>query len=217
MAEAPEQPWTEADTVAARAAIPHLRPGLVHLNNAGCSIPTQATLAAVQDYLARWAVVAAVGVHCDGLPFEVQLAANGSGSTAGAFVVSSRQRHLASREASDGGYETFDASAAALERPYTALAALLNCRPEEIAVLTSATAAWQQVLYGLAWGWRPGDRVLTSVHEYGSNAIALLQLARWGGAGGAWGGWAMDPGVHSALPPTWIECWLGAGRPALPG
>lgn len=50
-------------------------------------------------------------------------------------------------------------------------------------MLTSATAAWQQVLYGLAWGWRPGDRLLTSVHEYGSNAIALLQLARWGGTG----------------------------------
>lgn len=53
MAAAPEQPWTEADTAAARAAIPHLRPGLVHLNNAGCSIPTQTTLAAVQDYLTR--------------------------------------------------------------------------------------------------------------------------------------------------------------------
>ena len=91
---------------------------------------------------------------------------------------------LPCREASDGGYETVDASAAALQRPYTALAALLNCRPEEIAILTSATAAWQQVLYGLAWGWRPGDRVLTSVHEYGSNAIALLQLARWAGEDG---------------------------------
>ncbi|PRW58845.1 aminotransferase class V [Chlorella sorokiniana] len=133
MAAAADQAWTEADTAAARRAIPHLRPGLVHLNNAGCSIPMHATLAAVQDYLAR--------------------------------------------EASDGGYEVFDASVDALRRPYTALATLLNCRPEEIAVLTSATAAWQQVLYGLAWGWRPGDRVLTSVHEYGSNAIALLQLA----------------------------------------
>lgn len=82
------------------------------------------------------------------------------------------------REASIGGYETFDASAELLQRPYTALASLLGCSDDEIAVLPSATHAWQQVVYGLAWGWRPGDRVLTSVHEYGSNIIALLQLAK---------------------------------------
>ena len=33
-------------------------------------------------------------------------------------------------------------------------------------------------MYGLAWQWRPGDRVLASVAEYGSNMIALLQLQR---------------------------------------
>lgn len=44
--------------------------------------------------------------------------------------------------------------------------------------MSSATAAWQQVVYGLAWGWRRGDRVLISVAEYGSNSIALLQLAK---------------------------------------
>lgn len=88
------------------------------------------------------------------------------------------------REARDGGYEAFDASAAALERPYTALATLLNCQPEEVAVLTSATEAWQHVVYGLAWSWQPGDRVLTGVQEYGSNATGLLQLARCVAAGG---------------------------------
>lgn len=75
-------------------------------------------------------------------------------------------------------YETFDASAAELKRPYTALASLLNCEPEEIAVTTSATDAWQQVVFGLAWTWRPGDRILTSVSEYGSNYIAYLQLVK---------------------------------------
>lgn len=109
-------------------------PELIHLNNAGCSIPSQHTLQEVQDYLRR--------------------------------------------EATRGGYETFDACSAALHRPYTALAALLNCSADEIAIVTSATAAWQQVIYGLAWTWQPGDRVFTSVAEYGSNYIALLQLAR---------------------------------------
>ena len=32
-----------------------------------------------------------------------------------------------------------------MEKPYTALAQLLNCHPDEIAVVTSATAAWFQV------------------------------------------------------------------------
>lgn len=44
--------------------------------------------------------------------------------------------------------------------------------------MSSATAAWQQVVYGLAWAWRRGDRVLVTVAEYGSNVIALLQLAK---------------------------------------
>ena len=61
---------------------------------------------------------------------------------------------------------------------YTALAKLLNCDGEEIAVLSSATVAWQAVVYGLAWGWGTGDRLLTSVAEYGSNYLAYLQLAK---------------------------------------
>eukprot|EP00887_Chlorella_sp_A99_P004639 scaffold4.g4639.t1 len=81
-------------------------------------------------------------------------------------------------ETAVGGYEACDEAAAALERPYTALASLLNCDANEIAIVSSATAAWQQVVYGLAWQWRPGDRLLTSVAEYGSNYIAYLQLAK---------------------------------------
>lgn len=64
-------------------------------------------------------------------------------------------------------YEAFDHEREALARPYSAIASLLNCEPSEIAVVTSATAAWQQVVYGLAWLWRPGDRLLTSMAEYG--------------------------------------------------
>ena len=36
-----------------------------------------------------------------------------------------------------------------MQRPYQAMAALLNCRPENIAIMTSATAAWQQVTHRL--------------------------------------------------------------------
>lgn len=154
--------WTADDTAAARAAIPHLQPGLVHLNNAGCSIPSAATLQATLDFLQRCAAATPPPLCCRWHTCRRLLTPNA----------------CPCREARCGGYETFDASAEELRRPYTALAALLNCRPEELAVVCSATAAWQQIVYGLAWGWKPGDRLLTSVHEYGSNAISFHQLAR---------------------------------------
>lgn len=75
-------------------------------------------------------------------------------------------------------YEAFEQSVEHLQAPYVALAKLLNCQASELAVLTSATTAWQQVVYGLAWQWKPGDRLLTSVAEYGSNFIAFLQLKK---------------------------------------
>lgn len=50
MAAAQEHEWKQD----ARASLPRcLQPGLVHLNNAGSSIPSQATLEAVQNYLIR--------------------------------------------------------------------------------------------------------------------------------------------------------------------
>lgn len=83
-------------------------------------------------------------------------------------------------EAQIGGYEAAEQSAAELQRPYTALATMLNCVPEEIAVVSSATAAWQQVFYGLPL--RQGQRILCSRAEYGSNYIAFLQVCRRSGA-----------------------------------
>ena len=79
-------------------------------------------------------------------------------------------------EATRGGYETFDASANALKLPYTALAALLNCAADEIAIVSSATAAWQQVMYGLAWTWRPGDRVRLGTASTSHSAAAARML-----------------------------------------
>ena len=86
-------------------------------------------------------------------------------------------------EATRGGYEAAEAAEARgdLRRPYSALARLLGCAPEEVAVVQSATAAWQQVFYGLDLG--PSDEVLFSEAEYGSNFIAALQCRRRRGCG----------------------------------
>ncbi len=83
--------------------------------------------------------------------------------------------HLA-REAEVGGYEAADEAEDRLEGVYRSLARLLNCAPDEVAVVENATRAWDMAFY--AFDFRPGDRVLTAAAEYASNYIPYLQLAR---------------------------------------
>ncbi|HID85730.1 MAG TPA: aminotransferase class V-fold PLP-dependent enzyme [Anaerolineales bacterium] len=79
-------------------------------------------------------------------------------------------------EARLGGYEAADARAEDLERFYTTAARLLNASPDEIAFAESATRAFQMVFY--AFAFRPGERIVTCLAEYGSQVIAYLQQAR---------------------------------------
>jgi selenocysteine lyase/cysteine desulfurase len=83
-------------------------------------------------------------------------------------------------EARIGGYEAYDARTEAVRNCHSALARLLNCDADEIAVLDSATRAWDMAFYGQRLG--KGDRILTSRSEYSSNFIAFLHLARRTGA-----------------------------------
>lgn len=75
-----------------------------------------------------------------------------------------------------GGYETAARMQARLDRPYAALAKLLNANADEFAVLENATRAWDMAFYAVRMA--PGDRVLTTRTEYCSNYIAFLQRAR---------------------------------------
>jgi len=79
-------------------------------------------------------------------------------------------------EARMGGYEAAEVAAPLVERTYAALAELLGASPSEIALMDSATRAWDMAVYSLPI--EPQDRVLISRAEYGANAIALLQLQR---------------------------------------
>jgi selenocysteine lyase/cysteine desulfurase len=60
------------------------------------------------------------------------------------------------------------------------LARLLRCAPDEVALLDSATRAWDMAFHAVPL--RPGDRILTSRAEYASNVIAFLAAARRHGA-----------------------------------
>jgi selenocysteine lyase/cysteine desulfurase len=79
-------------------------------------------------------------------------------------------------EARVGGYHAVAQESAALEAVYGSVAALINAKPNEIALMGSHTLAWQSVFQGLRF--KEGDRILTSRSEYGANYVAFLQMQR---------------------------------------
>ncbi|MFN8026498.1 MAG: aminotransferase class V-fold PLP-dependent enzyme [Acidimicrobiia bacterium] len=84
-------------------------------------------------------------------------------------------------EARVGGYMAADLVAERSNAVYASVAQLIGASPGEIALVESATRAWDMACYSLASTFRPGDRILTSVSEYASNVIAFLQLAERSG------------------------------------
>jgi cysteine desulfurase/selenocysteine lyase len=94
-------------------------------------------------------------------------------------VLAAVKDHL-DAEALNGGYEAAAAAHGRVERTYEAAARMLNCAPDEIALVENATRAWDMAFYSFRFG--AGDRILTAEAEYASNYIAYLQIARATGA-----------------------------------
>ncbi|MFI6335108.1 N-methyl-L-tryptophan oxidase [Streptomyces sp. NPDC050535] len=79
-------------------------------------------------------------------------------------------------ESLSGGYEAAKLAAPALDAVYARTAQLLGARPEEVALVESATAGWQRAVSALRL--RPGDRVLAARSSYVSSALHLLSAER---------------------------------------
>ena len=79
-----------------------------------------------------------------------------------------------------GGYETEALYEESLDNVYRSAAELINCSTDEIAFAENATRAWELAFY--SFKFRPGDKILTTFAEYGSNVVAYLQQAKRFGA-----------------------------------
>ena len=101
---------------------------------------------------------------------------NNAGSSLMPVPVSNAIHAYLQQEEAMGGYETASAQEAKLGNFYQATAKLLSCHPDEIAFVENATRAWDMAFY--AFRFQPGDRILTTVAEYGSNIIAYLQQSQ---------------------------------------
>jgi len=83
-------------------------------------------------------------------------------------------------EAEIGAYEAALQAREQLEGVYRSAATLLGCQEEEIAIVESATRAWDLAFYSVSF--QPGDRILTSASEYESNFLALMRVSQKTGA-----------------------------------
>lgn len=79
-------------------------------------------------------------------------------------------------EAEIGGYEAAAARATEVSGFYSEIAALINCRPRNIAFAASATHAYSTALSSIRF--EPGDVILTTRNDFISNQIAFLSLRK---------------------------------------
>ncbi len=112
----------------------------------------------------------------DTLACEDVIHFNNAGSALMPTPVSRLLHDYLYKEERFGGYETADAESIALDNFYTSAASLLNCKPGEIAYVENATRAWDMAFYGFKFS--KGDKILTTLAEYGSNVVAYIQQAK---------------------------------------
>jgi len=101
---------------------------------------------------------------------------NNAGAALMPISVTTALHNYLYKEERMGGYETANEEKESLDNFYRAAGKLLNCGTDEIAFAENATRAWDMAFYSIKFS--PGDKILTTFAEYGSNVIAYLQQAK---------------------------------------
>ncbi len=101
---------------------------------------------------------------------------NNSGASLTPNVVRDQVMHYYQQEALNGGYETQEEHEELFAKMYEDLASLIGAVPGEIAIVSSATAAWSLAFQSLELG--KGDVMLVSEVEYVSNYLNMLNHVR---------------------------------------
>jgi cysteine desulfurase/selenocysteine lyase len=109
---------------------------------------------------------------------------NNAGSALPPAVVTDTVVAHLRREEAIGGYEAHAEAETRLEAVYGSVAMLIGSRPEQVALVESATEGWSRGFQAIAFtrGFSSDDRILVSSAEYASNVLPLLQVAQQSGA-----------------------------------
>jgi len=105
---------------------------------------------------------------------------NNAGSALPPAVVTDTVVAHLRREEQIGGYEAHAEAADRVTAVTESVATLVGARPDQIALVESATSAWDRAFLAMAFSgvFSDGGRILVSSSEYASNVIPLLQLAQ---------------------------------------
>jgi selenocysteine lyase/cysteine desulfurase len=104
---------------------------------------------------------------------------NNAGSSLSPLPVFNEFLRYSRREQEIGGYEAVDEAKELVEKTYQSLATLLHVDRADLSRFENSTRAWDMAFYALPL--RKGDRILTTVSEYGANYISYLQVAKKSG------------------------------------
>lgn len=118
--------------------------------------------------------LAAIRADTPGVQHRVHL--NNAGAALMPTPVLDAMRAHLELEGRIGGYEAADLRAEAVQGVYEAVATLLASSPGQVALMEHATAAFVAALSTIPF--RRGDVLLTTRHDYVSNQIQYLSLAR---------------------------------------
>ncbi len=105
---------------------------------------------------------------------------NNAGASLSPRTVVDAQIDYLMHEAMTGGYELAEQRRGQIAAVYDSIAGLLGCTSGEIALMGSATDAWNAAFAAIEF--QPGDRILTAEAEYASNVINFSKASREKGA-----------------------------------